>query len=386
MIKKIIRLKFHIPYFLIDEISSKIFYVNHLIEKTQFHSDNVLNIFFKEKISKKKLIQIENNIIKLVKKLILKPKEPQKNILYSRKKNKYTNSIDLRKKLLKNSEIFKEIEGVYVLGNKLTKLNNFFDKKLLSISEKYKAVEYSFPSLMSIDKLNKVGHFDNFPQSCCFAGHLKEEYELINKFKIKEKNNLSSKTFLKAALSPTVCQHLYFLLSNKHLKKNFIATAKSDCFRYESKNMNSLERTWNFNMRELIILGDQNYVLNKLNKIQKDIIDLLDEFEISYVVESANDPFFEGNYNDLISYQNAFKLKYEIRADTPYNKSTVAIGSFNNSQNIFGKKLNIKLKNKYINSACIGFGFERFAYCFVSQHGLNVKKWPKKIKKYIENG
>ena len=142
MIKKIIRLKFHIPQFLIDEISSKIFYVNHLIEKTQFHSDNVLNIFFKENISKKKFIQIENNINKLIKKLILKPKEPQKNILYSRKKNKYTNSIDLRKKLLKNSEIFKEIEGVYVLGNKLTKLNNFFDKKLLSISEKYKAVEY----------------------------------------------------------------------------------------------------------------------------------------------------------------------------------------------------------------------------------------------------
>ena len=88
MIKKIIRLKFHIPQFLIDEISSKIFYVNHLIEKTQFHSDNVLNIFFKEKISKKKFIQIENNINKLIKKLILKPKEPQKNILYSRKKNK----------------------------------------------------------------------------------------------------------------------------------------------------------------------------------------------------------------------------------------------------------------------------------------------------------
>ena len=86
MIKKIIRLKFHIPHFLIDEISSKIYYVNHLIEKTQFHSDNVLNIFFKEKISKKKFTQIENNINKLAKKLILKPKEPQKNILYSRKK------------------------------------------------------------------------------------------------------------------------------------------------------------------------------------------------------------------------------------------------------------------------------------------------------------
>ena len=67
MIKKIIRLKFHIPQFLIDEISSKIFYVHHQIEKTQFHSDNVLNIFFKEKISKKKLAEIiysENALIR----------------------------------------------------------------------------------------------------------------------------------------------------------------------------------------------------------------------------------------------------------------------------------------------------------------------------------
>ena len=182
-----------------------------------------------------------------------------------------------------------------------------------------------------------------------------------------------------------MCQHLYFLLEDKKLKQNFVATAKSNCFRYEAKNMNSLERTWNFNMREIIIIGEQQYVLEKLAEIQKNVINLLNIFELSFVVESANDPFFEGNYNDLITYQNAFKLKYEIRADTPYNKSTVAIGSFNNSQNIFGKKLNIKLKNKYINSACIGFGFERFAYCFVSQHGLNVKKWPKKIKKYIEN-
>ena len=249
---------------------------------------------------------------------------------------------------------------------------------------KFKADEYSFPSLISSEKLNKVGYYDNFPQSCCFAGHIKEDYDIINGFKIDNKKSLNNKISVKASLSPTVCHHLYFLLENKTITNNLVVTARSNCFRYETKNMDSLERTWNFNMREIILIGDQNFVIKKLSEIQKLIIKLLDKIRISYLIESANDPFFEGNYNDLISYQNAFKLKYEVRADTPYNQSSIAIGSFNNSQNLFGKKLNIKLKKEYVNSACVGFGFERFAYCFVSQHGLNINKWPNIVKNNLK--
>ena len=312
MKNKKIKFNFIIPKHIESEIIAKIYYVNFLIKKTEFNSSNAITIYFEKDITISKFTQIKKNITKLIKKLILKPLDPQKNILYDKKKNKFNNITDLRNILLRNDEIYKEAEGVYILGNKFTKLNNFFDKELLSISKKYKAVEYSFPSLMSIDKLNKIGYFNDFPQSCCFAGHLREEYDIIDNFKIQDKKKLNSKIFIKTALSPTVCQHLYFLLEDKKLKHNFVATAKSNCFRYETKNMNSLERTWNFNMREIIIIGEQQYVLEKLAEIQKNVINLLNIFELSFVVESANDPFFEGNYNDLISYQNAFKLKYEV--------------------------------------------------------------------------
>ncbi len=46
--------------------------------------------------------------------------------------------------------------------------------------------------------------------------------------------------------------------------------------------------------------------------------------------------------------------------------------------------MNIKLNNEFVHSACIGFGFERFAYCFVSQHGLNIDKWPDIVKNNLK--
>ena len=71
------------------------------------------------------------------------------------------------------------------------------------------------------------------------------------------KNNFSE---TKAMLSPTICHHLYFMLSNTKLNKNTIATAQGHCFRYESKNMNFLDRLWNFSMREIIFMNLSLYV------------------------------------------------------------------------------------------------------------------------------
>ena len=77
-------------------------------------------------------------------------------------------------------------------------------------------------------------------------------------------------------------------------------------------------------------------------------------------------------------------MKHEVKAKIPYNNSSIAIGSFNNAQDFFAKKLKITNKSsKYIHSACLGFGNERFAYSFVCQYGINIKKWPSAISKLM---
>ena len=238
MIIKEINFKNSFKKYLNDEIITKIYYVDHLISKVKIINQNKIILHLQTKISLIQFNKIKKNITLLIKTLSLKPVEPKRNILHTNKNSKFKNYKDLRNILIKNKEVFKEGEGIYTLGNKLTKLNNFFDDKIISIAKKFKANEFSFPSLISSEKLDKVGYFDNFPQSCCFAGHIKEDFDIINNFKINNKINLNDKISIKASLSPTVCHHLYFLLENTKIANSFVSTAKANCFRYETKNMN----------------------------------------------------------------------------------------------------------------------------------------------------
>ena len=139
-------------------------------------------------------------------------------------------------------------------------------------------------------------------------------------------------------MSPTVCHHLYHLLSQTKLKNNIVATAKGHCFRYESKNMSFLERLWNYTMREIIFIGSEKHVKNSLLLSQKLIIKVLNDFDLIYKIESASDPFFGEKAGEKSLFQKSFKLKYEVRSKIPFNNSTIAVGSFNNAQDFFGKK------------------------------------------------
>jgi len=64
--------------------------------------------------------------------------------------------------------------------------------------------------------------------------------------------------------SPAVCYHWYFMLADQQLKEDhLVSTAVGNCFRYESSNLTSLERLWNFTMREIIFIGHGEYVLEQ---------------------------------------------------------------------------------------------------------------------------
>ena len=137
-------------------------------------------------------------------------------------------------------------------------------------------------------------------------------------------------------------------------------------------------------MRELIFIGSKDHVSKSLSQAMKLINKVLDDFGLSYVIESASDPFFGDMSGNKTLFQKAFKLKYEVRSTIPYNNTTISIGSYNNAQDFFGKKLKISNKNgKCIYSGCVGFGNERFAYSFICQYGIDENKWPKKILRLL---
>jgi seryl-tRNA synthetase len=118
-------------------------------------------------------------------------------------------------------------------------------------------------------------------------------------------------------LSPAVCYHLYFALADQPLPDGRLAaTAVGNCFRYEASNLVSLERLWNFTMREVIFVGSKDFVLEN-REIARQRMSRCLEIGLAYRVESANDPFFIGEFRKQAAFQSAFQLKFEIRARLP---------------------------------------------------------------------
>jgi seryl-tRNA synthetase len=107
----------------------------------------------------------------------------------------------------------------------------------------------------------------------------------------------------------------------------------------------------------------------------------LEEIGLAYRVESANDPFFIGEFRKQAAFQSAFQLKFEIRARLPFKDSTLAVGSYNYHQDFFGRNLEISLSDgSPAHTGCIAFGLERIAFAFLAQYGLDPAGWPQVVR------
>jgi seryl-tRNA synthetase len=195
---------------------------------------------------------------------------------------------------------------------------------------------------------------------------------------------MPSETFsqVQTLLSPAVCYHLYFALADQPLPDGRLAaTAVGNCFRYESSNLVSLERLWNFTMREVIFVGDKDFVLENREASRHFMEDVFAHIGLAYRVESANDPFFIGEFRKQAAFQSAFQLKFEIRAQLPFRDGSLAVGSYNYHQDFFGRHLNITLPDgSPAHTGCTAFGLERMAFAFLAQFGPDPHQWPAEVR------
>lgn len=291
--------------------------------------------------------------------------------------------------LLARREVVREGEGFFAIGPLLTGLMDFFEAELTRIAEVEGADRYRFPALISSSYLEKVQYFKNFPHSLSFVSHLNEDIDDIQRFASEAhccgpviKVDPAVMSAPKAMLSPTVCHHLYHLLEGTRIDEaGLVATAFGHCFRYESRNMDALERVWNFTMRELIFVGDEDFVEARIIRVREAFDKILARLDLTYDVMTANDPFFAGTYRDQAAYQAAFELKYEVRAPLPYSGGSIAVASQNSHRDFFGRTLNIlDHRGDHACTGCFGVGYERLALAFVAQHGLETERWPAAVR------
>jgi seryl-tRNA synthetase len=275
----------------------------------------------------------------------------------------------------------------------ITRLIEFFEARFLDLADSFGAAPYRFPTLIPARYLERVNYFRAFPHSLTFVTHLREDLDAIDHFAQHAaceehgmlNTPLDSFAGIQALLSPAVCYHLYFALADQTLPTGGVtATAVGSCFRYEAINLTSLERLWNFTMREVIFVGSKEFVLENRETARGRMSKVFQEVGLAYRVESANDPFFIGEFRKQAAFQSAFQLKFEIRTSLPFKNSTLAAGSYNYHQDFFGRSLNISLPDgSPAHTGCVAFGLERMAFAFLAQYGLEPENWPATVAQYF---
>lgn len=384
-----------IPEHLIGEVQSKLAYVDEAIRKAQISKDGQKIVLEVSGTIDELLHQrVEEKVQRVVTTMTQGAFRPKVQVLEDNMSVPTLYKNDPTPELMQRGELHCEANGIFTLGPLITRLVEFFEENFIALAATFDARPYRFPTLIPARYLERVNYFKAFPHSLTFATHLREDLDAIDHFAqhacCDEHGDLNhppeSFAKIQALLSPAVCYHLYFALADKPLPGGrMIATAVGPCFRYEAINLISLERLWNFTMWELIFVGEKDFVLENREASRKYMAKVFEDIGLAYRVETANDPFFVGEFRKQAAFQSAFQLKYEIRASLPFKNSTLAVGSYNYHQDFFGRHLNITLPDgNPVHTGCTAFGLERMAYAFISQYGLDIKKWPETVREYVD--
>ncbi|NJM84089.1 MAG: hypothetical protein HC844_18040 [Tabrizicola sp.] len=133
-------------------------------------------------------------------------------------------------------------------------------------AQHFRAEPRSFPAFVDADTLHRCGYFDSHPNAISFVGHMVEDFDAIEEFRLA--NSCSEGAHLPPhdhihvdgmCLNPAACFPCYPTLTGKTFETGACYTWLGRVFRYESRNINGLDRLYEFNVRELVFVGSEGW-------------------------------------------------------------------------------------------------------------------------------
>jgi seryl-tRNA synthetase len=259
--------------------------------------------------------------------------------------------------------------------------------------EQLEAVDHAYPAMIKADLLARCGYFEMHPNSVSFVSHAVEDFDELEAFRranagkaelvVPGHNSLALPAY---CLNPAACYPSYEALEGRQIAEaGTTLTWRGRVFRYESRNTTGLDRLWEFNVRELVFIGTDEFVINSRTRATEIIVGLCDEWDLDCRIETATDPFFATVYAARAFWQQAMEVKHEIRAKVEEkadgNARTIAVGSINLHGEFFGSRFDIKAAGgERAASGCVGFGLERLMFALFAQHGLDAASWPDSLR------
>jgi seryl-tRNA synthetase len=291
--------------------------------------------------------------------------------------------------LVRQGIAFEAGEGQVTVGEPFLWLMDYFDSRFTALAiEGFGARERRYPTLIPTAVMRRCGYFQSFPQLMMFVSRLHSDAETYRDFRAEIAGGLGDLTDgLRAhcdnfdyCLPPTMCFHTYHELTGRPLPGTMAVTARGKSFRFESRYRRSLERLWDFTIREIVFLGSRDYVLSSRRRLMEQGCELVDSLGLGGRCEVATDPFFAGSDTvERVWSQQLLELKYELRLPLDAGRD-VAVGSFNFHEQFFGTSFEITADGGAAHTACAGIGLERLAYAFLCRHGLDPLGWPAEVR------
>jgi seryl-tRNA synthetase len=280
--------------------------------------------------------------------------------------------------------------GAVATGPLFSDLLDALDTRIRDLATgRFGARQYRYPTLISTSGLTKGGYLGSFPQFVMSAGRLHSDLDVYRQFVEGIAGGEAPGGLLEQhgehsgyCLPPTMCFHTYLQLSGTTLTADAtVVTSRGKSFRYESRYSRSLERLWDFTIREIVFLGDAETVVSLREDFLTATCELVEELGLAGHVEPANDPFFaDAAAPRRILAQRLRKLKYELRLPAEEGRD-LAAASFNIHGTTFGEPYELTLPNReFAHTACVGFGLERLAFAFFCQHGTRREQWPARLR------
>ena len=258
----------------------------------------------------------------------------------------------------------------------------------------YGAADGHFPALIDAETLKKCGYFDSHPNAVTFLGNVIEDFDAIEEF--RRANSCSEGALLPPrdhvhidgmCLNPAACFPCYPALSGQDLGAGRALTWLGRVFRYESRNILGLDRLYEFNVRELVFAGSEDYVRACRHKALPLVEELATYFDLDCRVQTATDPFFATVSAAKKFWQAAQEVKNEIKIpvlDGRGQRKLLACGSINLHGNFFGTRFAIKTgEGTPAHTGCVGLGIERWVLAAFTQHGFDPERWPAAVRDEI---
>ena len=277
--------------------------------------------------------------------------------------------------LRERDELWETAPGLVGLRGRARSIIERIAGSLADIAHEETGGEWSVPSGISFETLERAQYFASFPQWLTAASHLSSNDDVLERIATSDSPASAAKGAMErpdAALSPAVCYHTYEALAGQCVTSPTLMTAEGVCWRHEGDRLSPLERGWAFRMREIVCIGSDYYVEAFRQRWMTRAMDFAFSLGLEPEISIASDPFFAPTARGKAALQQIKALKHELLVRFPDGRS-MAIASFNNHERFFGKAFDISLVGRTTAaSACVAFGIERWLLALLAARGVDA--------------